>query len=91
MTSNSEIVYTYCYKGLITITRTKNGTWHYAYTISNIIERLNKKRSSKDRYRVSSGMDLFEVGQILGYKINDLLKYCQKSYGDKPENYLDIK
>lgn len=84
----NKIVYTYNFKDLIRVTRDDKGNWNYNYTIADVFEKLNKKRSLKDRYDLSKPIDLWEVGVIMGYKVKELLDYCQESYGDVKDNFI---
>lgn len=87
-----KIVYVYNYSDLVMITRTKSGEWFYAYTIQQVFDRINKNRLEKDpksdTVQPTSSKNLWEVGKSFGIKVNELLKYCQQSYGDEPTGVL---
>jgi len=84
MEDKDKIVYVKYWKELVLITRTASGQWNYQYKISDVFDRLNKKRESgEDHYRLSNSNHMWEVGTIFGWQVKELIDRCKKSYGDE--------
>lgn len=75
-----EIVYFYCWRGIITIVRLKNGEWEFRYTISKFFNFLNEKNHLGKKWHFNSRMDCFDAGRVMGMKCEALLKECKESY-----------
>ena len=75
-----NIVYVHNYIGLILITRTAGGKWHWDVTPKDIFESVNK--ANKYNYTHLKWNDSFKVGVILGLELNKVLEKCHKEFGD---------
>lgn len=74
-------VYTFTWRGIITIVRLKNGIWEYRYTISKFFNFLNEKNHLDRIWRYNSQKDCFDAGRIFGMQCESLLRECKESYG----------
>lgn len=83
--SPDDTVYCYNYRDLIFITRTRDGRWFYNYTISKIVEHINKNRVDKinlNPLKYHDINDMITLGLLIGSKSSDLIRECKVSYGD---------
>jgi hypothetical protein len=77
----SNLVYTFTWRGIITIVRLENGIWECRYTKSKFFKFLNDRKHLNRIWRYGSQRDCFDAGMILGMQCEALLKYCKESYG----------
>ena len=75
-----KIVYTYCWRGLITIVRLDDGVWEYRYKWSNFFDFLNEKRYEDRQWSHRSPKDCLDAGKMFGMQVQALLTECRESY-----------
>lgn len=87
--SPTDTVYCYNYKGIITITRSREGKWFYSYVPKKVAEYINKNKISGQRKINLRGLknyryeEVLEIGVFVGFTAKGVLEDCKISYGDK--------